>query len=303
MIIRTFFGEMMQVQPRPHKKTHRTGYLGKMFALLPVTCILLYPFYEAAHITVVNSQLRSSRLPAAFSGLKIVFISDIHYGALFSSRRVYDLVAQVNALEPDVILLGGDYGEDSQGALDFFALAPAFRAAVCVAGTVGNHDRTIPDSNLGEIMRAMRLNGIEPLVNSAILLKRGADSLAICSVDDYYNGFPDIQKAAEGAADADFTLFMPHTPDILPDAYFAMGDKPWFDLALSGHTHGGQIAVFGHSVLTASIYRDRYRSGWYSENGVDILVTNGVGTSVVPVRIGAPPQIHLLTLLSGGGPS
>jgi uncharacterized protein len=305
MINRLFMKELMHVQAHPHKKTHRTGCLGKFLALLPVTCILLYPFYEAAHITVIARNVRSAKLPAAFNGLKIVYLSDIHYGALFSARRVRDLVTQVNALQPDVILLGGDYGENSQGALDFFALAPAFRAD-CVVGTVGNHDRTlgnhiriVPDSNLDAIMRAMRLNGIEPLVNGSIVLSRGNSTLAICGVDDFYNGLPDIQKAAEGAARADYTIFMPHTPDILPDAYFAMGDQPWFDLALCGHTHGGQIAVFGHSILTSSIYRDRFRSGWYNENGVDILVTNGVGTSFLPVRIGAPPQIHVLTLLCG----
>ncbi|MBR6526208.1 MAG: metallophosphoesterase [Clostridia bacterium] len=275
-----------------HKKrrTHTPSKLAKWMALLPASCALLYPLYLAAQLYTDVQHYTSSSLPAAFDGLTVTFVSDIHFGSLFSKERVEHLVQQVNALKSDIILLGGDYGETSQGALDFFALNPRFEASIGVFATVGNHDRTMPDSNLSRITQAMAENGVTPLVNDAWVLERENTSLAICSVDDFYNGFPDLERVSKLVADADFVLFMPHTPDILPECE-KMGES-FYHLALCGHTHGGQVALFNRPILSSSTYGARYNSGWYKENGADIFVSTGVGTSAFPVRLGTKPQIH-----------
>jgi predicted MPP superfamily phosphohydrolase len=108
----------------------------------------------------------------SFSGLKIVYLSDIHYGAFLKENRVRSLVERVNALQPDLIILGGDYGETSQGAVDFFALRPGFKAQYAVLGVMGNHDRTLPESNLEKLQQAMRENGVIPLVNDVWMLEK-----------------------------------------------------------------------------------------------------------------------------------
>ena len=84
---------------------------------------------------------------------------------------------------------------------------------------------------------------------------------------------------------------------ILPQT---LADGPFYQLALCGHTHGGQVALLGHSLHSSSDLGDRYRSGWYREAGAEIMVSNGVGTPVLPVRLGAPPQYHLITLRKDG---
>ena len=131
-------------KPRAKKPSR----LGKLMLLLPVTCALFYPLYLAQQLDLVEENYVSPALPAAFDGLRVAYISDIHYGAYLNRSRVDALVARVNALSPELIILGGDYGEDSQGALDFFALKPAFQARWGVVGVMGNHDRTPPEDNL-----------------------------------------------------------------------------------------------------------------------------------------------------------
>lgn len=276
------------------KRTHKPSLLAKLLAMLPVGCALFYPVYLAAQLYTDTQTYVSPSLPAAFDGLKITFLSDIHYGQLFSRERVEKLVKRVNALGSDLILLGGDYGEDSQGALDFWNLQPGFSAPLGVFATVGNHDRTIPDHMLYQIEDAMRSQGVIPLVNDVWTLNKGDASLAIGSVDDFYNGFPDLAAVAHKSKDADFVIFMPHTPDILPE----WTAPAFYDLALCGHTHGGQVAIRNHAIFSSSIYGSRYLNGWYKENGADIFVSSGVGTSALPVRLGTKAQIHQFTLFS-----
>ena len=144
------------------KRARKTVLLGKLLALLPASCILLYPLYLAAQLDSVEEDYVNPALPGAFEGLRLAFVSDIHYGALLGEDRVRALVRRVNAWQPDVILLGGDYGEDSDGALAFWRLRPGFQAKICVAATVGNHDRTLPESNLEKIKEAMRANDVIP---------------------------------------------------------------------------------------------------------------------------------------------
>lgn len=269
--------------------------LGRLLALLPISCALLYPLYLAGQLDLTEETYASQTLPEAFSGLRLVYLSDIHYGKYLSAQRVAELAARINELRPDIVILGGDYGEDTEGAIAFFRILPRLEARLSVLGVMGNHDRTPPESAYGELLRAMREAGVRPLVNDVQMFMRDGATMAVASVDDFYNGHPDVEAVARLCADADFTIFAPHTPDILPAVYQRSGGA-FFQLALCGHTHGGQVAIAGHSLKSSSNYGDRYRAGWYHENGVDILVSCGVGTSFLPVRLGTRPQFHLITL-------
>ena len=280
---------------RNKKRAKQVGFFGKLLAMLPVSCVLLYPVYLAAQLDTVYETYASPELPEAFDGLRIAFVSDIHSGSLFKEKRVRELVKRVNDLDADVILLGGDYGEDSAGAIRFFECHPGFRAKLAVLGTVGNHDRTLPESNFPKLLQLLKQENIISVVNDAWVLKKGGKTLAFASTDDFYNGLPCLRKVERLCRKADFTVFFPHSPDLLPLTY-TLSEKSFFQLAVCGHTHGGQVSILGHAIKSSSDYGDRFLSGWYRENGADILVSNGVGTSSLPVRLGARPQIHLITL-------
>ena len=279
------------------KRSKRVGLFGRFLAKLPSSWPILYPLYLAAQLDTVEEEYVSPALPAEFDGFRVAFLSDIHYGELFSEGRVRKLAERVNALNADVVLLGGDYGNNSDGALEFFQLKPGFRAKIAVLGAFGNHDRTLPEINLLKIQAAMREDGVIPLVNDAYFITRNQKKLAFASTDDYFNGVPAIKRVAKLCEKADFTVFFPHNPDTLL-LTFSLRGGPFYQLALCGHTHGGQVAIAKRTVHYSSETGRRFLSGWYREHGVDIMTSNGVGTSGIPVRLGARPQIHLITLKS-----
>ena len=277
------------------KRPHQISLFGRLLARLPSSCVLLYPIYLAARLDTVEETYVSSQWPREFDGLKIAYASDIHYGTLLKEDRVRKLVERINALEADIVLLGGDYGLHSDGAVEFFRLKPGFKARIAVLGAYGNHDRTLPDDNVGRIAQAMRRDGVIPILNDAYLIKRNGKQIAFASTDDFFNGVPNLKRVARLCRKADFTVFFPHNPDILPKTQKMPGGL-FYQLAICGHTHGGQVSVCGHAIKSSSIYGDRFLSGWKHEQGADILISNGVGTSGLPVRLGARPQIHLLTM-------
>jgi predicted MPP superfamily phosphohydrolase len=129
----------------------------------------------------------------------------------------------------------------------------------------------------------------------------GQTYVYLAGVDDFNNGFPGVPGVASQVSSSDFVIFAGHTPDLLPDmlkAKSADGKAHWYDLALFGHTHGGQVNLFGYSPFfnLSPQVGSRYLTGWLEENRAAILVSNGVGTSGAPLRLFARPQIHLVTL-------
>lgn len=286
------------------KKRKRRGclarLLGRLIRLALVLCLLCYPLLEPYLLTVERQTLAFSDLPPAFDGLRVAFLSDIHWGPFFSQERLDRLVQRVNNLRPDLVLLGGDYADDSDAAVAFFEQRPAFSARLGVYAVAGNHDRVMPESNRAALEAAMTAAGVTPLFNCAAPLILSGQSIYIAGIDDYGNGHPDVYAASRGLRADDFVIFLSHNPDVIPtlaDVPGADGSTRWADLILCGHTHGGQLTLFGRrAIVPVNTYGERYRTGWKQENGAEILISNGVGTSVVPMRFFAPPQIHLLTL-------
>ena len=284
-----------------HQARRKSRYIGWALGILLVLA-LLAPFVEPWTLEMETTTLTSTDLPRDIARLKIVYLTDIHQGKFYSMRRVQDLVTRVNSLNPDIILLGGDYANTSEEAIAFFENAPSFHARYLTAAVLGNHDRTEPESNLRKLEEAMYAAGVTPLVNSVTRLKIGADYIYLAGIDDVDNGFPDVAGVAAQVRRSDFVIYLSHSPASLTQALDAKdqnGDKSWFDLALCGHTHGGQITLLGQPILPMARTSGRYWRGWYEANRAKILVSNGVGTSVVPMRLFAKPQIHLITVLAG----
>lgn len=242
-------------------------------------------------------------LPEAFEGLRVVFLSDIHWGPLYGDKRVDRLVQRVNDLSPDVILLGGDYANTSEGAIAFFERRPEFQAAMGVYAIPGNHDRTVPESNRRRLIDSMWEAGVIPLYNAYYRLERQGQFLYLAGVDDLKTGHPDFEGLGASLYREDFVILLSHDPDSVPlilESPDARGQRGWADLILCGHTHGGQINFGRYSPFLRRVVRnERYRYGLLREEDSDVLITSGIGTSVVPARLMAQPEICLLTLRRG----
>ena len=281
-----------------HEHRSRFGCLARIITFLVLVVMLIYPFAEPFMLEVENVTLTSGDLPADIGQLRIVYLSDIHQGAFFSQSRVDSLVKRINALNADLVLLGGDYAEDSDGAVAFFRSLPNIHARYGVYAVMGNHDRTVPESNLQAMQTIMIAKGITPVVNDVIPVRIGVSNIYIAGIDDVNTGWPDLSGVAARTRAEDYVIFLSHSPEVIPDAHKCAdmnGRRGWFDLGLFGHTHGGQIALIGQYLGIAKVPA-QYEQGWIVENRINMLISRGVGTSVLPVRIGRRPQIHVITV-------
>lgn len=279
---------------------HGPGMVGRAMSRLPAKSKLLWPLYLAKQLYRTEYTVSSQLLPAAFDGMKLVFVSDIHYGSFFDSERLSDLVTRVNAEDADAVLLGGDYGEDSKAALDMWSsLKPCFKAREGVYAVLGNHDVS-EFSLIHPLMDAIEAAGGRAMGNRVIYLQRGGESLAICGTEECYFGNPDLPALERLSSDAPYRILLSHSPDILPDYEDGLNENEnaFFQLFLCGHTHGGQVAIMGKPLLSSSVYGDRYTAGMKEERGACVIVSAGVGTSALPVRFGTKPEYNVITLRS-----
>lgn len=289
----------MTYRPR-HRQRRRGGCFMRVITFLLLIALLAYPFLEPFMLETETVSLTSSHLPRDIGQVRVAYLSDIHAGPFFSQSRVEKLISTVNRLNADIVLLGGDYANDCEGAIDFFKHMPRINSRYGVYAVMGNHDRTIPEGNLFNLKSAMISAGVTPLVNDVVSVRIGASNIYLAGIDDVDNGWPNISEVAAQVRQEDYVIFLSHSPAAVAEAHKAKdmnGRNMWFDLGLFGHTHGGQIALVGN-LLNITKVEPRYEEGWLVENRTNLLVSRGVGTSILPVRVLNKPQIHLITIKS-----
>jgi len=300
---------------RPQRKGKGRLWRAVAISLLAVLLLIGYMALEADVVRVEYADVHLSDLPEAFNGARVLYLSDLHVCNLCPPEKAAALINQLQALKPDLLLMGGDYSSldivdyaraltggaplsESKRQLSarrdrFFLLIRGFQAPMGKYLVPGNHDY-----ELEGLDGAAALGDLTLLKNTGKVLARGGQRLILAGLDDWRSGEQDIEKISSQVRGGDCVILLSHNPDALPSVVSqpSPDDAPWADLVLSGHTHGGQIAPFGKGLFSSSIYGDRYRSGWYEDGGSLLLVSNGVGGYMAPVRLGAPPQAHLITL-------
>jgi predicted MPP superfamily phosphohydrolase len=228
-------------------------------------------------------------VPAADGRLvRLAQVSDLHMHAF--TPFFEQVVARLHDLRPDVILFTGDMFERAAGLSVFETLLAECPRVPSVA-ILGNWEHWSGVA-IDTVRQVYDRHGTELLVNQSIDLVLGERRLRITGLDDFVGGVPNAAAALGMLAPAEHRnhLLLVHCPAArdacpLPDGHRA-------DLVLAGHTHGGQIAPFGFAPVRPP-GSGRYVSGWYHDSGPPLYVSRGIGTSFVPVRIGAPPEIAL----------
>ncbi len=248
---------------------------------------------EATELPMVRRVVvRHPSLPAEFDGLRIAQVSDIHAGVFMPPERLERVRSIVEALAPDVVAFTGDQLDRRHVDADLFVQGFAgVDAPLGVFGILGNHDH-FAGPRLA--LAALEAAGITPLVNEAAILERGGARIAIAGVDDLdaIPGWgPDFKAAS--AKDARFRLLLCHQPGGWRQARAAGAD-----VTLSGHTHGGQIALPSQGFNLARLSTP-YVAGPYRRGEQILYVSRGIGVGAVPFRFGVPPEVDLVTLRRG----
>ncbi len=261
---------------------------------------MVYGFADTYHLEVKEYTFTGADLPKEFDGVRVALVTDIHRGVLFSQERVADLVDRVNALQPDLIVLGGDYvyrNVDYEASC--FAELARLRAPLGRFAVAGNHDYgeyDDPDPTLDRLIRAADSAGITLMRNDGVWIEKNGGRIRIGGVADYTESNPQLAPALGDSRPEDFVLLVSHNPD------FSESIPPGaVDLTLSGHTHGGQVTIFGlWAPRVPSDFGQKYRTGVVSNGATTVIISNGVGTSsFIPIRIMASAQLVMVTLRSG----
>lgn len=275
-----------------------------------------YPFVEVfGKPKVTPYRLTPARWPSGLR-LKIAVLADFHAcDPWMAPERIEGICRQANALEADIVLLLGDYMRGlhlltQEVPPDAWAKAlSVLQAPLGVHAVLGNHDywedpRFQKEGNGDTIAeQALRNVGINVLINNALPVDKDGYRIWLAGLGDQQAlrptsrykrpeaiGINDLPATLAPINDDAPVILMAHEPDIFPE----VDDR--VSLTLSGHTHNGQVNIFGWRPVSASKGSARYPRGHFREDGRDLIVSGGLGCSVLPVRIGTWPEILLVEL-------
>lgn len=248
---------------------------------------------EGRRLHVQRLRVELARLPASLSGTTIAQWSDVHIGPTLRRSFVEALVARTNALKPDVIVITGDLVDGSVAELRS-ELEPlrGLSARSGVFFVTGNHEYY---SGVDEWCHELERLGVRVLRNERVTIGDGASSFDLAGIDDYqgtsFGGGhgPDLVKALAGRDPSRELVLLAHQPRAIFEA-----ERHGVGLQLSGHTHGGQIWPWGYLVrLQQPFIRGRVTVG-----SAELYVSSGTGFWGPPMRLGAPAEITLVTLMT-----
>jgi uncharacterized protein len=231
-------------------------------------------------------------LPLAFEGYRIALISDLHLNREATLADLADTVCQVNDLNPDIILIPGDFSShsrDNQNLRSATKPLAQLHAPDGVWATLGNHDYRAGIEIVGKTLAEAN---ITLLKNENRRICRSGSEIALAGVDDVIRGMPHLPKSLDGIPDDMPTILMVHEPDF---ARISSVD-PRVRLQVSGHTHGGQIRVPVLPALVLPHFGRMYVNGGYRVNGMGLYVSTGIGMAGLPLRFNCRPEIAVITL-------
>jgi len=225
------------------------------------------------------------------AGFRALHLSDIHAGPFLGGEAAGILLKKSGEAAPEAVFLSGDLIAQGDGDLELLdPLLDGLSPPLGVFAVTGNHEFFHGNPDLfAERLSSRR---IQVLRNRGVRLEREGGSIWICGVDDPGEGRPDLDAALEGRREGEPAILLCHHPDFFPAAA-----KAGVTLQVSGHTHGGQVRVLGWTPMSHT--RLGYLAGLFSQGESFLYVSRGIGAILLPLRIGAPPELPVLTFPSG----
>ena len=278
-------------------------HVGKMRWLrivIAIVILFLWILYGNTRLVITEYSVNSTDIPEVFAGFRIVQISDLH-NAQFGQENE-KLLEQLTQADPDVIFLTGDLVDsrrtDMEIALQFAARAVQIAPVYYVPG---NHESRIKEYDL--LKSGLEVAGVTVLENQKVQLTREGTQITLMGIQDpsfqtdyllddsgtvVAKAIADLQTETDG-----YTVLLSHRPELF-ETYVTAG----VDLVFSGHAHGGQFRIpfIGGLVAPNQGFFPQYDAGQFSQGNTTMIVSRGLGNSILPVRINNPPEIVVVDL-------
>ena len=263
--------------------------------LVLLLCALWATLIEPNRLVVRYESIQIQNWPKELSGLRVALIGDVHTGAPFIDDGKLDrMVSLTNQQRPDLIVLLGDYmSPDSWHSREVAPEVTAghlqsLTAPLGVFAVLGNHDWWY---NGQRVRRAFEERGLRVLENNAAEVQWRSQSFSIVGLSDLWTRPQHIEETLAKVGAGSPAIAITHNPDVFPRI------PQRVPLLLAAHTHGGQVhfPLLGTPIVP-SRFGPKYTAGHVFENGHDLFVTTGIGTSILPVRFRVPPEIVVLTI-------
>ncbi|WP_224726427.1 metallophosphoesterase [Paenibacillus vietnamensis] len=278
-----------------------------MYLILSVILVVMFLYYQNNALSVTRFQLSSSKLPGGFESFRIVQLTDLHSKEFGRGQK--RLARKVGKLKPDIIVVTGDLVDsrkyDAEISLklmeEMTKLAPVYYVT-------GNHEWS--SGRFDSLEKGMDRLGVQVLRNESEMIPLGDGEIRLAGIDD-----PTFNRHADGDADklnesltkalaeteeegvGAYTVLLSHRPELFP-VYVQRG----MDLIFSGHAHGGQVRLpfVGGLFAPGQGFLPKYDAGKYEHDEAVLIVSRGLGNSVVPQRLFNRPEVMLVELVPSG---
>lgn len=288
----------------PFGAAGRVGRWALAVAAAFLMVVAVVGYIGSRRLAVRRLEFSFNRLPPEFDGTRIVQLSDLHVGPHTSRRHLARVVEAVRAAAPDAIVYTGDQVDDYARDIEPFGAAfGGLAAPLGVFAVAGNHDIY---AGWDAVRPGLEALGITVLVNEAAALRRGGARIWVSGTGDpagrgwsRHEGaraVPDLDRALENVPDDEFVLVLAHNPALWP-GLVARGA----DLTLSGHTHYGQVSLPSLGWNLAGVFLEHSMESYRAPSGELLYISPGTNYWGIPLRIGHPPEVTVITLRRGTG--
>ncbi|WP_077617654.1 metallophosphoesterase [Bacillus sinesaloumensis] len=253
-------------------------------------------YVEPKQLEITTHTIQHPKVPKEFHNIKIVQFSDTHVGHHFTIDQLKKIVDKINGLKPDLLLFTGDLMDEPNKYAGISQLIPVLRSLEAPLGKFaiyGNHDHGGYGSEIYKNL--MKQTDFTLLMNTSREVILNDSTITIVGLDDVMLGRPDFEQAFQNVDSSRFTILLAHEPDIAERAA-----KKGAHMQLSGHSHGGQIQLpFVGPLITPPLGSIYYEGDHIiGPNKMFLYVNRGIGTTRLPLRFLAKPEISVFTLQS-----
>lgn len=265
----------------------------KRILIIACVCIVLILFFwfNNKHLVVSNYTYESEKIAEDLDGFKIVQISDLHNARFGKDNK--KLLAKIQNEQPDIIVLTGDLVDSNHTNMKTALKFAKAAGKICpVYYVTGNHEKWLSDDELSELLTGLKESGVIILDNECEIISKGNASFCLVGLDDKNLMDDTLKKLLNGHEDV-LAVVLAHEPQYLQDYANAKAD-----LVLSGHAHGGQFRLpfIGGVVAPDQGFNPKYTAGIYHSKNTTMIVSRGLGNSIIPVRVFNFPEVVCIEL-------